>query len=419
MKRTGIVLAVLLTVLVPRLARTQQGAPQGPEFRVNTYITSNQLYPTVARASGGNFVVVWTSNTQDGSGLGIFGQRFLASGAPLGPEFRVNTYTTGSQYLGVVASDPAGNFVVVWTSVGQDGPSLGAFGQRFAATGAPLGPEFRVNAFTTSDQALPRPAMDSAGNFVVTWISYQQDGSSWGAYAQRFNASGAPVGAEFRVNTYTTGAQYRPTVASDSTGNFTIVWDSPQDGSLRGIVGQRFSSTGAPVGTEFRVNTFTTSSQYLPVIAADPAGDFVVAWMSYLQDGDLTGVFAQRFAASGAPAGPEFQVNLFTPSYQVVPSAAMDASGHFVVTWGSYGQDGSSYGVFGRRFLNTGAPQGPEFQINTFTTLGQNRPTVAADALGNFVVTWDSQVQDGSLLGVFGQRYGQIVPVELMHVGVE
>jgi hypothetical protein len=44
---------------------------------------------------------------------------------------------------------------------------------------------------------------------------------------------------------------------------------------------------------------------------------------------------------------------------------------------------------------------------------------VTADSAGNFVVVWSSFGQDGSNYGVFGQRYSQIVPVELMRFGVE
>jgi len=34
-------------------------------------------------------------------------------------------------------------------------------------------------------------------------------------------------------------------------------------------------------------------------------------------------------------------------------------------------------------------------------------------------VVWHSYLQDGSSNGVFGQRYSQMVPVELVHFGVE
>jgi hypothetical protein len=57
-----------------------------------------------------------------------------AQGNPLGPEFRINTYTTGGQILSAVASDSSGNFVVVWESYIQDGSDWGVFGQRYAPT---------------------------------------------------------------------------------------------------------------------------------------------------------------------------------------------------------------------------------------------------------------------------------------------
>ena len=66
-----------------------------------------------------------------------------------------------------------------------------------------------------------------------------------------------------------------------------------------------------------------------------------------------------------------------------------------------------------------GSPLGPEFRVNTYTTSAQDRVSVAADLSGNFLVVWDSVGQDGSLTGVFGQRYAPIVPVELMHFRIE
>ena len=46
------------------------------EFQVNTYPTLNQGYPSVASAGADSFVVVWSSDGQDGDDWGIFGQRF-------------------------------------------------------------------------------------------------------------------------------------------------------------------------------------------------------------------------------------------------------------------------------------------------------------------------------------------------------
>jgi len=121
----------------------------------------------------------------------------------------------------------------------------------------------------------------------------------------------------------------------------------------------------------------------------------------------------------GDPLGPEFRVNTFTTSDQRRPSVAADGAGNFVVLWQSLSQDGAGLGVFGQRYASSGIPLGPEFLVNTYTSLAQAAPSVAADSFGNFVVAWQSLNQDGSGYGVFGQRYQPILPVELMRFGVE
>ena len=88
----------------------------GPEFQVNSYTTNYQRRPGIAADGSGNFVVVWESNGQDGSGRGVFGQRYDSAGLRVGSEFQVNGYTTSYQDRPAVAADGSGNFVVVWTA---------------------------------------------------------------------------------------------------------------------------------------------------------------------------------------------------------------------------------------------------------------------------------------------------------------
>ena len=45
----------------------------------------------------------------------------LAQGSPVGPEFRVNTFTPGNEFGSAAAADALGNFVVVWQNASQDG----------------------------------------------------------------------------------------------------------------------------------------------------------------------------------------------------------------------------------------------------------------------------------------------------------
>lgn len=376
----------------------------GPEFAINSYTTSNQLHPAVAIDAAGNFVVVWTDDGQEGSvNYGIFGQGFDPAGGALGAEFHVNGFMTGQQKYPAVAASGSNDFLVVWESQGQDGAGVGIEGRRFTASGLPAGSEFQVNTYTTGYQSRPAVATNVNSSFLVVWSGLGLTDSA-GVFAQRFNAAGGPLGSEFRVNTYTTGGQEEASVAADGLGNFVVVWaDSARDGNNFGVFGQRLDAVGTPVGGDFQINSYTTERQRRPAVAADGAGNFVVTWESYDQDGSHWGVFGQRFNSAGVMTGSEFRINDFTTAMQFNPAVAADASGNFVVAWESY-QDGSSTGTFARRFHSTGAALGSEFQVNIFTPSNQRLPAMAVDALGNFVVSWESNSQDGSSFGVVGRR---------------
>jgi hypothetical protein len=368
-----------------------------PEFQVNTYTSVNQYYPKVAADAAGNFVVVWESNlnNQDGSGAGIFAQRYDANGAAQGAEFPVNTYTTNNQSRPSVAMDPAGDFVVVWQSMSQDGSAQGVFGQRFNAAGTAQGSEFQVNTYTNGSQYAPSVAMDSTGNFVVAWQSYGQDGSGYGITAKRFNSAGAPLGSEFLVNVFSTGFQNHPSVAMDPAGDFVIAWDGGVQGpgggggAYSGIGVQRYDSGGNVQGTEI-VLDYSTGNH--PSVALDAAGNFVVTWTSLVSN-----IYAQRFDNAGTPQGLSFQVN-GTQYGSTSPSVAMDASGKFIVVWRNSGR------VSGQRFDGGGFRVGSEFQINTDTANQSAHPSVAQTGGGNFVVGWTSYGLDGSAYGVFARR---------------
>ncbi len=382
--------------------------PFGPEFRVNTDTSDDQEYSAVAMDADGDFVVVWERHHGYGYAHdeGVYAQRYDAAGAQQGGEFLVNTSASDYQGAAAVAMDADGDFVVTWESSGQDGSGWGVYAQRYNAAGMAQGGEFRVNTYTTDDQKSPAVAMDAAGNFVVTWESSGEDGSDAGVYAQRYNAAGSPLGNEFRVNTYTMSYQWEPAVAMDADGDFVVAWQSrSQDGSGWGIYAQRYNAAGVAQGGEVRVNTYTTGHQAGAAVAMDADGDFVVAWQSDAQDGSGYGVYAQRYSAAGMAQGGEFRVNSHTNRYQWVPAMAMDAAGNFVVAWQSFDQDGSGYGVYGQQYDAAGVPRGGEFRANTYTDRDQKFPAVAMDADGDFVVAWQSIGQYDDHFDVYAQRY--------------
>jgi hypothetical protein len=414
-----LLLAIAASHLLSSHPGHAQPVPVGSEFQVNTYTSGAQSRPEIAGDGAGNFVVVWESYGSTGSDTdvqSVQGQRYDAAGTPQGSEFQVNTFTTDSQLTPTVTFDATGNFLVVWSSVvGPTGLSIQ--GQLYDGSGAPVGGEFQASSFTTLYQRYPAVASYDPANFVVVWRA--PDYSLYGIGGRRF-LNTAPQGPEFLVNTFTPGAQLYPAVAAPSgTGNFLVVWDtapsggSDTDGSVQG---QLYDDLVAPVGTEFQVNTYTTGNQgfHGPAVAVDGFGRFVVVWGSDGSTGtDTSGssIQGRRYDNDGTPLSAEFQVNTYTTDNQLRPTVAADASGDFVVVWSSQGSTGSDTdfeSIQAQHFDGAGAPQGSEFQVNTYTTGAQLYPFVVAAGPASFVVAWQSDgsaATDDSPSSIQGQRF--------------
>ncbi|HXI02356.1 MAG TPA: hypothetical protein VNI57_04195, partial [Candidatus Saccharimonadales bacterium] len=319
-------------------------------------------------------------------------------------EFRVNAQTAGSQEVPRIATTPDG-FVVVWSGAYLDGDGYGSAGRFFNDRGVPAGGDFQVNEWTTGYQAMPSVAADAEGDFLVAW-HYEGKGDDFGVFGRTFDPKAASASAEFEVNAWTTSAQFSPSVAGSSSGGFVAVWSSlDQDGSGTGIFGRLVDSTGAPVGGEFQVNTWTTGFQSAPRVAMDEAGDFVVVWQSLLQDGYGYGVYARSFDSTGAPTSPETRVSSFALADDMLPAIGMNRDGEFIVAWQRSESSGMGTDIFAKRFDSAGVASDPEFQVNTYTTGFQSAPSVGIDPFGAFMVAWEDASQDGDGEGVFGRLY--------------
>jgi hypothetical protein len=388
-----------------------QARPDGSDFLVNGYTTGKQRDPGVARGDDGTFLVVWRGSGPT-SGNAIFGRRMDQGGQFLGSEFQISSWTTAiSPQPPVVASRGAEGFVVVWEDSVLGGPQQEVLAVLLNATGARLGVEFSVNEDPNGDQGHPRVAGRDDGGFVVVWEDESGlDGDGYGIRGAIFDSTGAPLASELQVNSYTTGSQSGPDVGLSGSGEFLVAWTSiDQDGDDRGIFAQAFEADGDPSGGEFQANTFMTAIQYDAQVGADRSGNFVVVWSdynsSYSHDGSNSGIFAQFADASGALVGPEFQVNTYTIGPQRFPSVVMNEHGEAVISWISSAQDGDFWGVFAQRYDPSGAPRGEEFQVNTYTTGAQLHPALAMEDSGEFVVVFEDRNGGYTDYDVYARRY--------------
>jgi hypothetical protein len=332
------------------------GNALGSGFFVNTYATGTQYHARVAMDPSGNFMVVWQSNQP--SNWNVYGRAYDATGTPRGPDFIVNTYLSGDQTNASVSADATGFVVVWQSEQplgpDQDGDGAGVYARRFDSAGVPATAEFRLNAFTTGHQQSPSVASQGGGAFVAAWQSAGPDGSYFGIRARLFDAAGTALGGEFTVNSWTTGNQTEPAVAADAAGNFVVAWtsagqESPFPYTGTGVFAQQFDASGVRKNWEWHVSTYTSGNQNDPAVAMDQAGGFVVTWSSQNEDGDSYGVFGRRWHVSGTGDRPPLAFNTYTTSAQFRPAVAAAPWGDFVAVWNSP-QDGSGTAVVGRRF---------------------------------------------------------------------
>lgn len=373
------------------------------EFQVSDHTDHHQTHPAVAMNETGEFVVVWRSHVADGRGGGVYARCFYADGTPVGGEFKVDVSEIGvDNWTPAVAVGPSGDFVVAWVAA-RDG-DCDVVARRFDPQGLALTDEFTVNAPSLdSAQSMPSIAMNSTGDFVVAWTSRYGDcyvGQSYVA-GRVYRPDGTPRGDEFLVNERRHGNW--PDVGMDEAGRFVVAWirmGDPYKPPREYIMFRQYEADGTPAGEVVRVTDDLNSSWYGPSVAMDHSGEFVITWAIGPFPYDI---LAQHFGADGVPMTAAYMVNACTEGNQGHPRIATNGEGEYLIVWDSQDQDGSCHGVFGQRCARNGALMGIECPWNTFTLGRQWYPDVAMAANGSHVVVWISEDQDGSGYGVFAE----------------
>jgi hypothetical protein len=155
----------------------------------------------------------------------IYARLFNASGTPTTGEILANTDSNPcATPVAAVASD--GSFLLAWGEKDQLNPTNGwdIYARPFTSAGVG-GTTIVVNTYNFGDQYIPRISCIGL-DYLLTWTSLGQDGSREGVFGQFVHNNGALVGGEFQVNTTSLGQQMQPTVASDGVSQFLTVWTS-------------------------------------------------------------------------------------------------------------------------------------------------------------------------------------------------
>ena len=394
------------------LGITGPGSPAkgATDIVVNLQQRYTQDSPVVATDAAGDYVIAWVTHPTS-SDADVVAQRYNRFGVPMGTVIPVNTYTAGLQVSPSVAMDPYGNFVVVWSGPGPEDDS-GVYARRFDSLGNAQGTQFLVNqGWKKFVQDMASVTMDGIGDFAITWTSNGKDlkDNSSAVMVRAYNFRGQAVTGEVQVNTTVTRRQEASDVAMDAVGNFVVTWASDQqDGSSWGIYSRRFNAKGKALAGEVRVNANSKDKQTDAQIAMDSAGNYAITWSSYHVAANQFDIYERRFTNKGAALDKiDVRVNQTTFLSQITPDISMSRDGKYVVVWASASQDNAEnedmihkdYGVYARMFTAKGAanPVLPrEFRINAITVGDQVTPAVAMDKDGDFIVTWGGLDSSGA-----------------------
>ncbi len=307
-------------------------------------------------------------------------------------QFKVNTNKGNDKGFPSISKSENGNFVITWQSFEQDGSQNGIYAQEFLPSGIKSGSEIRINQLTNGSQSYPDIILLDNGNHVVTWQSsnkYAYDGDS--IYATILSPN-LELLSEFMVNTYVDEYMTAPNISTLADGGFIITWSSydQDDQSGFGVYAQRYENNGSPLGHEFRVNTHVYDSQAGGQVSSLNNGGFVVVWQSRFQDGISRSIYAQIFDSESNHVGGEFKVNTTTNSFQFSPEICVLQDGSFLVTWQSTDDfHDSSNQIYYKKYNPNGVQIGEEHKIIN-SSLNDTSPSIAALSDGKYVLVWTS-----------------------------
>jgi len=239
------------------------------------------------------------------------------------------------------------------------------------------------------------------GNGIVEGTELCDDGTQPDDVAT--GACKAPgVWQEYNPDTAATGSAMWPNVTMNQAGQYVVVWQSSGgSGAVEAdVYAAVFAASGSLLMPAFRVNEITTADQEFPSVAMAGDGRFVVAWHTVDPLGDhddLDNISMRAFHPNGLPSTGELQVNTFTAGRQNYANVAVNEIGDLVVAWSTDGQDGDLTGVYATLGTVDGQlVEAEPFQVNTEITNLQEKPNVGITDDGGFVITWESTGQEST-----------------------
>lgn len=387
---------------------------------------------------GGGFVAV--TGAFLAAGPSVFGYLYDANGNRVGGARGLLVANSSQNFTGpVVATDPNGNFAVAATQSLSAQPGVTPmYGRLYRADGS------LVTSFTSAGSGILNSrvtgiAMSPSGAFVVSGEETDAGGvcngsseATGGAWIAFYSAAGALQHALCAQSNLGPGdttsdaniSYLSPHVGMDAQGRVVLLMVqrvlpvNPSNARSQSLDNVAYNadatlrpSGGVNIGGD---NIIGLDSPQGFSLAVDPTGAFVVGWMQCGSNsagncGDPYSVHAERHDSNGNLIHAAIIGGNASDPPLVSPSVASDASGRFVLSWQR--QDDSS--VHAQRFDTQVQPLDTAFDLGSGPAGTANSPALTAlDASGDLVAMWNQQLA-GAKVNTVGRRFAGTDSVDL------
>ncbi|MDD2890282.1 MAG: T9SS type A sorting domain-containing protein [bacterium] len=342
------------------------------DFLVNNDTSGGckQSSPTIAISYSGNILVAW-EDMRNGNDYDIYACKYTAYGIPLTSIFRVNDDSGGSaQNTPSISADSIGNFVIVWNDTRDGEPNI--YGQLYNNQAIPQGNNFIINDDNSGEtQDEPAVAFLPDNKFAAVWTDQRNRTTrDRDIYCQIYNLNGTKVGSNFFVNNDGSRVGQRtPHISPDGPNTFSVVWGDSRQNELD-IFCQRYTSSGTPINTNFKINDDTTNNFFgwYPFINSNLNNQNVIVWRDNRIKLSDPRIWGQRYQPTKSLVGTNFCVNptgkCCWHSLTKLTSVGVDSAGNFNIVWTDNRRIQNATDTYIQKYDSNGNPVGNNTLVN-------------------------------------------------------
>ncbi len=350
----------------------------------------------------GGAIVLWPGSL--GSGNDLFAQRVGHNGELLwGEEGLIVCGAMNGQMYAKMINDGSGGAIFTWGDTRDVGYDI--YAQRIDSDGITQW-EDNGTAICTffGDQSQPEITSDGAGGAIITWRDTRAVASD--IYTQRVNQDGEVQWTEDGVEICSGSGPHRdPSIFGDGSGGAVITWQDGRDGL--NVYAQRVNASGAPLwGDNGKAVCTALNEQMEPVVVVDSEVYSIIAWVD--NRGVDLDIYVQRVDPDGDIMWEENGTAVCTArSNQGEIDMLTDGTGGVFLVWDDY-RAKFNKDIYAQHI----GPDGMRHWMENGTIVAsqpnkQVHPDLADDGKGGIFITWGDDAPGG--YDIFARHIGMVI----------